>query len=197
MDTFNIQNMTTEEQQDRAIQEVFRKEGRRLFNFIRRSVPEVEDAEDIAQDVYYQFVDSYRNLREAENSSAWLFRVARNRITDFFRKKRPVPESQLKTPTSENEEGTQLGLLDILPDTNNNPESQLFRETILDALEEALDELPIEQRQVFVWHELEGRSFKEISAQTGEKVKTLISRKRYAVLYLREALSDLYEELYD
>jgi RNA polymerase sigma factor (sigma-70 family) len=148
-----------------------------------------EDAEDILQDVFYQFLASYSVTEPIERLTAWLFTVARNKIIDWYRKQKQA------APTMDDEEtGMPLNLEDILFDPTQNPDEVYARSLVWTELSEALDELPEEQRQVFVMHELEGRSFKEIADITGEGVNTLLSRKRYAILHLRESLEELYEE---
>lgn len=177
---------------DELISQTVRKERSRLFNFIRKQIPDEEEAEDILQDVFYQLVETYRLMKPVERISSWLFTVARNKITDRFRKKKAVPVSQLDTI---NEEGETLTILDLIPDPADGPEAEMLAEMIMEALEAALDELPAVQREAFVLHEIEGQSFEQISQQTGVKVATLISRKRYAVLFLRERLREFYDEL--
>jgi RNA polymerase sigma factor (sigma-70 family) len=179
-------------EQDRQISEIVRKERPRLRNFIQRRVPDPSDAEDIVQDVFYELVEANRLLMPIEQVTGWLFRVARNRITDLFRKKKPERFSDL---AMESEEGELLQIEDLLPSPNAGPEALYARNALLDELEIALDELQDEQREVFIAHELEGRSFKEMAAETGVSVNTLLSRKRYAVLHLRERLQDIYDEL--
>lgn len=178
-------------EQDRQISEIIAEERSRLRNFIRRRVPDPRDAEDILQDVFYALVEANRMLMPIEHVTGWLFRVARNRITDLFRKKQPATFSDV---TVENEEGEVLELEDLLPSPDAGPEALYARTVLLDALELAVEELPEKQREVFVAHELEGRSFKEIAAETGVSVNTLLSRKRYAVLHLREHLQEIYDE---
>jgi len=185
--------MTAE--QNETIKQTVQKEQKRLFDFIRKRVPEQEDAEDILQDVFYQFTESFRLMKPVEQASAWLFTVARNKITDWFRKSKPEPFSRQKLRNhGDDDEGEALGLADILPDLSNNPENVFTKKIISDALEDALEELPEEQREVFVMHELENLSFNQISEITGRSVATLISRKRYAVLHLRKRLQQLYNE---
>jgi RNA polymerase sigma factor (sigma-70 family) len=178
-------------EQDRRISEVVEREQSRLRSFIRRRVPDPRDAEDVLQDVFYELVEANRLLMPIEHVTGWLFRVARNRITDLFRKKRP--ESLGETATA-NDEEERRGLEDLLPSPEAGPEALYARGVLLDALDAALDELPDEQREVFVAHEMEGRSFKEMAAETGVSVSTLLSRKRYAVLHLRERLQALHDE---
>ena len=183
---------------DQRISEVVKREQSRLRNFIRRRVPDPRDAEDILQDVFYELVEANRLLMPIEHVTGWLFRVARNRITDLFRKKKP--ESFSDTALANNDDGDgellllQMQLEDMLPSPDAGPEALYARNLLLHELELALDELPEEQRKVFVAHELEGRSFKEIAAETGVSVNTLLSRKRYAVLHLRERLQRIHDE---
>jgi RNA polymerase sigma factor (sigma-70 family) len=177
--------------QDRRISEVVTREQSRLRNFIRRRVPDPRDAEDILQDVFYKLVEANRLLMPIEHIKGWLFRVARNRITDLFRKKEPESFGDV---TAAGEDGERLQLEDLLPSPDAGPDALFARNVLLDELELAIDELPDEQRDVLVAHELEGRSFKEIAAQTGVSVNTLLSRKRYAVLRLRERLRRIYDE---
>jgi RNA polymerase sigma factor (sigma-70 family) len=176
---------------DQRISEVVKREQSRLRNFIRRRVPDPRDAEDILQDVFYELVEANRLLMPIEHVTGWLFRVARNRIIDLFRKKRPENFSDIAVA---NEEDELLQLEDLLPSPDAGPEALYVRSVLLDELELAIDELPEEQREVFVAHELEGRSFKEMAAETGVSVNTLLSRKRYAVLHLRERLQSIYDE---
>jgi RNA polymerase sigma factor (sigma-70 family) len=178
-------------EQDRQISEIVAEERSRLRNFIRRRVPDSSDAEDIVQEVFYELVEANRLLMPIEHVTGWLFRVARNRITDLFRRKRPEAFSDVAV---EDEDGELLRIEDLLPSPDAGPEALYLRHMLLDELELALDELPDEQREVFVAHELEGRSFKELSAESGVKVNTLLARKRYAVLHLRERLRSIHEE---
>jgi RNA polymerase sigma factor (sigma-70 family) len=178
-------------EQDQRISEVVNREQSRLRNFIRRRVMDPRDAEDILQDVFYQLMEANRLLLPIEHVTGWLFRVARNRITDLFRKKKP--ESFSDTAVAD-VDGELLHLEDLLPSPDAGPEALYARNMLLDELELALEELPEEQREVFVAHELEGRSFKEMAAETGLSVNTLLSRKRYAVLHLRERLQSIYDE---
>jgi RNA polymerase sigma factor (sigma-70 family) len=178
-------------EQDQRISEVVKREGSRLRNFIRRRVTDPRDAEDVLQDVFYRLVEANRLLMPIDHVTGWLFRVARNRITDLFRKKKPELFSDAAV---EDEEGELLQIEDLLPSPDAGPEALFLRNAVLDELELALDELPDEQREVFVAHELEGRSFKELAAETGVSVNTLLSRKRYAVLHLRERLQSAYDE---
>lgn len=184
-------SITSMTQQDRQISEIIAEERSRLRNFIRRRVPDPSDVEDIVQDVFYKLVEANRLLMPIEHVTGWLFRVARNRITDLFRKKKPEPFSDAAV---EGEDGELLQIEDLLPSPDAGPEALYVRNVLLDELELALDELPGEQRDVFVAHELEGRSFKELSAESGVSVNTLLARKRYAVLHLRERLQSIYDE---
>jgi RNA polymerase sigma factor (sigma-70 family) len=177
--------------EDQRISDVFEREQRRLRNFIRRRVLDPSDAEDILQDVFYALVEANRLLVPIEHVTGWLFRVARNRITDLFRKKTPVPFTDIEVASDDEE---RLRLEDLLPSPDAGPEALYARRVLLEELEMAIDELPDEQREIFVAHELEGRSFKEMAAETGVRVNTLLSRKRYAVLHLRERLQDIYDE---
>jgi RNA polymerase sigma factor (sigma-70 family) len=178
-------------EQDRRISAVVAVEESRLRNFIRRRVPNPADAEDIVQEVFYELVEANRLLMPIEHVTGWLFRVARNRIIDLFRKKKPESFSDAAIRDEEDE---LLRIEDLLPSADAGPEAQYARNVLLDELEFALSELPDEQREVFVAHELEGRSFKELSAETGVSINTLLSRKRYAVLQLREHLRNAYDE---
>lgn len=172
-----------------AAEQTFRTERKRLFDFIRRRVRTEEDAEDILSDVFYQLISSYSVTEPIEKMTSWLFTVARNKIIDWYRKKRPE-----SLPRDLNDPSMPLNLEDILYDPTQNPDQVYARSLVWTELAEALDELPEEQKQVFVMHELEGKSFKEIAEITGEPQNTLLSRKRYAVLYLREQLQELYDE---
>src|SRR5580693_3724018 len=178
-------------EQDQHISDVVKREQSRLRNFIRRRVPDPLDAEDILQEVFYRLVEANRLLMPIEHVTGWLFRVARNRITDLFRKKEPENFSEIE-PVDEGNELLQFE--DLLPSPDAGPEAIYARRVLLGEMERALDELPQEQRAVFVAHEFEGRSFKELSAETGESVNTLLSRKRHAVLHLRERLRRVYDE---
>src|SRR5579864_7084665 len=179
---------------DERISEVVEREQSRLRNFIRRRVPDPRDAEDILQDVFYELVEANRLLMPIEHVTGWLFRVARNRVTDLFRKKKPESFSDAGAATEADEADELLRLEDLLPSPDAGPEALYARHVLLDELELAVDELPKEQREVFVAHELEGRSFKDLAAETGVSVNTLLSRKRYAVRHLRERLQTIYDE---
>jgi RNA polymerase sigma factor (sigma-70 family) len=178
-------------EQDRQISEIVAEQRSRLRNFIRRRVPNPSDAEDIVQEVFYELVEANHLLMPIEHLTGWLFRVARNRIIDLLRKKRPEAFSDAAV---EGEGGEMLHIEDLLPSPDAGPEALYLRNVLHDELELALDELPQELRDVFVAHELEGRTFKEMSAATGVNVNTLLSRKRYAVLHLRDRLQSIYDE---
>ena len=170
-------------EQDRRIAETIEREGGRLRDFIRRRVPDV-DAEDVLQDVFSELVEAYRLMKPIEQAGAWLFRVARNRIVDRFRKKKPDSFPSVSSGSFE----------DLLPSPDAGPEAAYARRVLLDELQAALDELPAEQRFVFVAHELQGRTFRELAEETGVSINTLLSRKRYAVLQLRRRLQDIHDE---
>ena len=179
-------------EQDQRISEAVSREQSRLRNFIRRRVPDPGDAEDILQDVFYELVEAYRMMKPVEQVTAWLFRVARNRITDLFRRK--SREALRNEPVRIAEDGEELLLEELLPSPDAGPDAAYARRVLLEELDEALDELPAEQREVFVAHELMGYSFKELAAQTGLSVNTLLSRKHYAVVHLRKRLQTIYDE---
>jgi len=181
----------TQREQDRQISEAVEREQPRLRNFIRRRVADDNDVEDILQEVFYELVEAYRGTHPVELASAWFYRVARNRIIDLFRKKKPESLNE----TISGEEGVDLHFEDLLPSLDAGPDAVYARTVLLEQLDDALDELPDEQREVFIAHEIEGRSFKELAEETGLSINTLLSRKRYAVLYLRERLQDIYDEL--
>lgn len=188
MVTTSVERMTRE--QDQRISEVVAREKARLSSFIRRRVPDPSDAEDILQDVFRALVEANRLLVPIEHVTAWLFRVARNRITDLLRGK--VPERLADVP-GVREHGEHFSIDELLPSPDAGPEAQFIRQVLLDELARAVEALPRDQREVFVAHEIEGRSFKEMAAQTGVSVNTLLSRKRYAVLRLRERLKPVYD----
>jgi RNA polymerase sigma factor (sigma-70 family) len=179
-------------EQDQRISEAISRDESRLRSFIRRRVNDPGDAEDILQDVFYELVEAYRMMKPVEQVTAWLFRVARNRITDRFRKRsREALRNELAKVA---EDGEELLLEELLPSPDAGPDAAYARGVLLEELDEALDELPAEQREVFIAHELMGYSFKELAAQTGVSVNTLLSRKHYAVLHLRERLQAIYDE---
>jgi RNA polymerase sigma factor (sigma-70 family) len=189
-----ILNSTMSVQQDELIRDTVKKERGRLLDFIRKRVSSEEDAEDILQDVFYELVETYRLMKPVEKVASWMFTVARNKITDRYRKKKTLSlENQLGF--SAEEEGERLDFAELLEDYSESADSELIRNIIVEALDEALDDLPAEQRDVFILHEVEDRSFQEISEMTGVSVNTLLSRKRYAVLYLRKRLKLVYEEI--
>lgn len=184
----------TKDKQDKEISQAVKTERKRLFRFINKRVSDQQEAEDILQDVFYQLVETYRLMKPIEQLSSWLFRVARNKITDNYRKKKTVRfDEKSVNDESDNEP---LFLSDLISSGEISAEERMMNELIMEHVYEALEELPEEQREVFVMHELEEKSFKEIAGRTGESVNTLLSRKRYAVVYLRERLSDIYEELF-
>jgi RNA polymerase sigma factor (sigma-70 family) len=191
-DALRAGRMTAKQEQDATA--VFRQERGRLRNFIRKRVANESDAEDILQEVFSELVESYWLMRPVEQVGAWLFRVARNRITDLFRKTKTEPRG-VDVASPEDEDG--LGGLDeLLPSPEMGPEAAYARGVLLDELEAALEELPQAQREAFVAHALEGRSFKELAGVTGVSVNTLLSRKHYAVLFLRERLQAIYDDYF-
>jgi len=177
--------------QDRRISEVIQREGRRLFHFIRKRVDDEGDAEDILQDVFYELIEAYRLMKPVEQVGAWLYRVARNRIIDRFRKKGPEGSGEISLNARKEDA---LRLEDLLPSPDAGPEALYARSVLIEELDAALDELPEEQREVFVAHEIDGRSFKQLAEETGLNINTLLSRKRYAVLHLRRRLQAIYQE---
>lgn len=177
--------------QDQRISDVVKREQSRLRNFIRRQVPDSADAEDILQDVFFKLVEANRLLMPIDHVTAWLYRVAKNLIIDLFRKHEP---ENFSDATVVDENGEALRFEDLLPSAEAGPEGLYLRGLLLDELEAAIAELPNEQREVFVAHEIEGRSFKEMAAATGVSINTLLSRKRYAVKHLRERLQTIYDE---
>ncbi|MBB5339151.1 RNA polymerase sigma factor [Tunturiibacter gelidoferens] len=177
-------------EQNQLISQALERDRPRLRSFIRKHVADTGEAEDILQDVFYELLEAYRLMKPVEHVTAWLFRVARNRMIDLFRRKKPA---SLNSPASVEEDGDTLE--DLLPSADAGPEAAYARNLLLDALEEALEELPQAQREVFIAHELQGQSFKEISAETGLSLNTLLSRKHYAVTHLRQRLQLIYEDL--
>ncbi len=186
----SLDSMTAE--QDQRLTEAIAREQPRLRNFIRRRVADPRDAEDILQEVFFELIEAYRMMKPIEQVGAWLFRVARNRIIDLFRKRKP--EFSTSEPVAVSEQGEELFWEDLLAAPGLSPEAAYAQGVLLEELEEALEELPEEQREVFVAHELEGRSFKEISAESGVGMNTLLARKRYAVLHLRRRLQAIHDE---
>jgi RNA polymerase sigma factor (sigma-70 family) len=179
-------------EQDQRISEAISRDRPRLRNFIRKRVVDVADAEDILQDVFYELVEAYRMMKPVEQVTAWLFQVARNRMTDLFRKRNR--EDTRTEPATVSEDGEVLLLEELLPSPDAGPEAAYARTVLLEELDHALDELPEEQREVFIGHEFMGYSFKELSARSGVGLNTLISRKHYAVLHLRKRLQAIYDE---
>ncbi|GAB3640607.1 RNA polymerase sigma factor [Spirosoma arcticum] len=188
-------NMTNREQP--SVGETVRKERSRLLTFIRRRLPDPDDAEDVLQDVFMELTEAYQLAKPIERVAAWLFAVARNKISDWYRKTPPGRTVSLDVTDEENDAGTPVLGAWLAATDETGPESEFFRETLMDALTDALAELPDEQREVFVQHELEGRSFRDMAAEWDVPVNTLLSRKRYAVLHLRERLRDLYDDFLD
>jgi RNA polymerase sigma factor (sigma-70 family) len=176
-------------EQDQFIAEAIEQDAPRLRSFIGKRVFDTGDAEDILQDVFYELIQTYRIMKPVEKVTAWLYRVARNRITDLFRKQRP---DSLNEPVFQDEDSTTV--LDLLPSDDDGPDAIYARNLLLQSLDDALEELPEEQREVFIAHELEGRSFKEMSQETGTSINTLLSRKRYAVLHLRRRLEEINQQ---
>jgi len=177
-------------EQDQKISEAISRDEPRLRNFIRRRVADQGEAEDILQEVFYELVEAYRMMKPVEQVTAWLFRVARNRIIDLFRRK---SREGSRTETI-SEDGEVLKLEEVLPSPDAGPDAAYVRSVLLEELDDALDELPDEQRDVFIAHELMGRSFKDLARESGVSVNTLLSRKHYAVLHLRERLGAIYQE---
>jgi RNA polymerase sigma factor (sigma-70 family) len=184
--TLIIEAMVRE--QDHKISQLVTKEQGRLRSFIRRRVPDPDDAEDILQEVFFELVEAYRLMKPIENAGAWLFRVARNRIIDGFRKKKPERLSDMAAITDNGEE---ISLEELLPSPEVGPDAAYARALLMDAIEDALEELPEEQREVFIANEFEGRSFKELASETGVSINTLLSRKRYAMLHLQRRLEKI------
>ncbi len=189
-DALSIEFMTDE--QNHRIAETVERERSRLRNFIRKRVLDESDAEDILQEVFYELVQAYRLMKPVEQVGAWLYRVARNRIIDRFRKRKP--EAARFDPESGEEKGDRFPWEDLLPSPDAGPEAAYAREVLMEEIEAALDELPEEQREVFIAHEIEGWSFNDLAAATGLSVNTLLSRKHYAVLHLRRRLRAIYDE---
>lgn len=176
-----------------VVEQTVAAERNRLFNFIKKRVSDTNDAEDILQDVFYQLWQGYDTIESIEKVTSWMFRVARNKIIDRYRKLKP--DSFSKIEGARGDEDVPLLLADVIGDSSSSPDDVYTRELIWESIEEVLAELPKNQREVFVWHELEDISFKEMSQRTGESINTLLSRKRYAVNYLRKRLQNLYNEI--
>jgi len=187
-------SLSMAEIQNDLIRDTFRKEQERLFAFIRTRVPSTEDAEDVLQDVFYELVNTYRLMKPVEQMASWMFTVARNKITDRFRKKKP--ESLEGYFAIREEDGERLDIADFLPSGGTSQDREMMREVIMDALTAALAELPEEQRNVFIMHEFEDKSFNEIAEIVGAPINTLLSRKRYAVMHLRKRMQHLYEDMF-
>ena len=183
-------NDSTIIEQNQLLSQAIERDEPRLRSFIRKHVADSGDAEDILQDVFYELLEAYRLMKPVEHVTAWLFRVARNRMIDLFRRKKV---SSLNEPIAAGDTDDVLVLEDLLPSAEAGPEAAYARNLLIDALDDALEELPPMQRDVFIAHELEGRSFKEISVDTGLSVNTLLSRKHYAVLHLRRRLQSIHE----
>ena len=189
-----IQVPMTARRENEAIRLTIEKERKRLLEFIRQRVPTQQDAEDILQDVFYELVNTYRMMTPVRQMASWLFTVARNKITDRYRKKKPDSlEDHFSVRAGD--EGERLDIADFLPSRYHSPDTGMMQELIMNDVMQALSELPKEQREVFIMHELEDKTFQEIAEKTGENVNTLLSRKRYAVVYLRQRLQNLYNEL--
>jgi RNA polymerase sigma factor (sigma-70 family) len=184
---------TLADRRELEIEHTVRKERKRLLNFIRQRVPDRDDAEDILQDVFVQFTQAYRKIESIERVTAWLFRVTRNKIADLYRKKKPETFSNMRSRDAEDDEA--LSLEDLLPNLNFDPEDSMMRDVIWEALEAALEEMPAKQRDVFVMHEFEDISFRQMSEVSGDSINTLLSRKRYAVQFLRKKLENIYKDL--
>ncbi len=185
---------TTEEQaQNEIIRDTVRRERSRLSRFIQSRLPDSDAAEDILQDVFYELTEAYRLTKPIERVAAWLFAVARNKINDWYRKPKTLSLDSPIGAVDLDDEAPVLGEWLVMAD--GTPDSDLFRETILEAIDEALAELPFDQSDVFVRHEIEGQSFNDMVAELGVPLNTLLSRKRYAILHLRRRLRDLYDEL--
>ncbi len=180
--------------QNQTIRETVERERRRLLEFIRKRVPTQEDAEDVLQDVFYELVNTYRLMKPVEQMASWLFTVARNKITDRYRKKKP-DSLEDHFAVRAGEDGDRLDIADFIPGNMHSADTEMMRKAISNELMAALEDLPKEQRDVFIMHEIEDKSFQEIADITGANVNTLLSRKRYAVLFLRERLQNLYHDL--
>lgn len=176
-------------------EETFLREKDRLLSFIRNRVSSVEEAEDILQDVFYQFVAGFESIESLDRVTSWLFSVARNKIIDRYRRDASRPQRADLEMKAGLDDDAPITLQDILPDLGNTPEDSFFRDLIWDSILEALDELPAEQREIFIQNEMEEKSFREISEKTGVSINTLLSRKRYAILALRKRLQRLYEDI--
>ncbi len=175
-----------------VIEEVIGREGARLLNFIRKFVPDKSDAEDIMQDVFFQLTANFDDIRSIDKVSSWMFRVARNKITDRFRKKKPENFSSLEKYINDDQP---ISMEELIPDLGNLPDDDYLQDVIWERIELALEKMPKEQREVFIMHELEQKSFKEMENLTGNNLNTLLSRKRYAMIFLRKELESFYNEV--
>ena len=173
----------------------FVKEKDRLLGFIRNRVSNVEEAEDILQDVFYQFVAGFDGIESLDRVTSWLYSVARNKIIDRYRRDAARPRQTDFEAGAGHDDGTPLTLAEILPDLDNSPESAMIREAIWDEITDALAELPADQREIFILNEMEEKSFREISESSGVSINTLLSRKRYAIIALRKRLQKFYDEI--
>ncbi|MBS1513733.1 MAG: sigma-70 family RNA polymerase sigma factor [Bacteroidetes bacterium] len=189
-----IENIEVTNLQNAEIHETVNTERAKLLSFIKSKVPAADEAEDILQDVFFELIESKRLMQPIEKLASWLYTVARNKITDFYRKKKPL---SLEEEYSFGSDDEPLMLADVLPAMENAPEDEMLKEAIFEMMEEALDEIPENQSAAFVMNEIEGKTLNEIAEETGVPLKTVISRKRYAVLYLRERLQTLYKELFN
>jgi RNA polymerase sigma factor (sigma-70 family) len=178
-----------------AKEKTFLKEKDRLLSFIRNRVSTAEEAEDILQDVFYQFVAGYETIDSLDRVTSWLFSVARNKIIDRYRRESSRPKRADLSWQTGADDDTPITLQEILPDLGNTPEDAYLKEVLWDAIVDALDDLPADQREIFILNEMEDRSFREISEETGVSINTLLSRKRYAILALRKKLQALYDEM--
>ncbi|MBC3784966.1 sigma-70 family RNA polymerase sigma factor [Spirosoma utsteinense] len=199
MNTIPISSQPVErtDREQPSVGDTVRKERGRLLSFIRRRLPDPDEAEDVLQDVFMELVEAYRLAKPIERVAAWLFTVARNKISDWYRKAPPGRMVSIDKSDLDDDEGAPVLASWLAATDETGPESEFFRETLMDALTDALAELPVEQREVFVQHELEGRSFRDMADEWDVPVNTLLSRKRYAVLHLRKRLRDLYDDFLD
>lgn len=180
---------------DQIKENTFLKEKDRLLGFIRNRVSSLEEAEDILQDVFYQFIAGFNEIQSLDRVTSWLYSVARNKIIDRYRRDASRPKQSDFEIGAGQDEGTPLTLQEILPDFDNTPESVLLREAIWEEITDALEELPVDQREIFILNEIEEKSFREIAEQTGVSINTLLSRKRYAIIALRKRLQNFYDEI--
>lgn len=181
--------------QEAIKRKTFLSEKDKLLGFIRHRVSNAEEAEDILQDVFVQFVAGFESIESVDRVTSWLYSVARNKIIDRYRRDAARPQKADLEGISKTEDDAPLTLQEILPDLGNTPDAAYLRDVIWDEIMDALDELPQEQRQIFVWNELEERGFREIAEETGISINTLLSRKRYAIQALRKRLQQFYDDL--